>query len=118
MLGRRVIMARHDRPEPAGGSDGKVAVTRADTRPERLEFRDVRGEGVVRHAVALQREAPQRGELPELPLSRRMVHQAEDADPVLGTELVQLLPERLGADLGAQVQPVANAQCPGPPHRP
>ena len=50
------------------------------------------------------------GDVGELPLPGGVVHQADDADPVGGVELVELRLERLGAELGAQVQPVADAQ--------
>ena len=55
-------------------------------------------------------EAAHLGEVGELALARRMIHQADDADPVAVRELAELLGQRLGTDLGAQMQMVADAQ--------
>ena len=65
------------------------------------------------HAVAALGVGAQRRELGELALAGGVVHQADDADAVALGELGQLLGQGLGADLGAQVQPVADAQPPG-----
>ena len=46
----------------------------------------------------------------ELPFAGRVVHQADDADAVLGAELVQLVDQGFRADLGAQVQEMADPQ--------
>ena len=72
--------------------------------------RDVRRELGLGHRPAAGGVVAQLVDVGELPLAGRVVHQADDADVVLGAEVGELVLERLGADLGAQVQQVADAQ--------
>ena len=81
--------------------------------PSARQAGDVRLELVLVHRRGGWRVGAQLGDVGELPLTGRVVHEAEDADAVLGAELGELLDQGLRADLGAQVQPVADAQRPG-----
>ena len=53
----------------------------------------------------------------ELPLARRVIHQANDADFVVGAKLGQFFHQRFRTDLGPQVDMVADRQRPAVAHR-
>ena len=107
----RVVVAGERRAEPPRRRDRRRLVPRAVARARSAASRrDVRLELRLGHARGGRSHSRELGDVGELPLARGVVHQADDADPVLGAELGELLDQRLRAGLGAQVQPVADAQ--------
>ena len=112
-LGRGgVVVAGERGAEAAGLGDGGGLVAGAVPRLQVLEHGDVGLELGLGHGAAAGGVVAQLVDVGELALARGVVHQADDADAVVGREGGELVLEGLGADLGAQVQAVADAQAP------
>ena len=108
----RVVVAGKDSAEAAGlGHDSRLM---GIAQP----VADVHLGGYVVHPIGFRQTVLpsivvlQLGNVPELTLAGGVVHQTDDADLVFRPELGQFLHQRLGTDLGAQVQKMADLQGP------
>ena len=97
-------MAGQHRAIAARGGDGRRLMRRAHPVAKLLLRRDMAHELVRRIAVLAHDIVLELGHVAELPLAGRVVHQADDADAVVGAELVQFLDQRFRTHLGPQVQ--------------
>ena len=98
--------------EPDGGGDGGGLVARAVAAADRDQARR-RAAANSASVIACRpcSVVAHLGDVGELALAGGVVHQADDADAVVRAEFGELLLQRLRADLGAQVQAVADAQA-------
>ncbi len=113
----RVVVAGEDRAEPAGAGDDGRRVPRPHPRSEGLEPGHVRDELRVVQSVPALDEAAHPVDVAELALTGRVVHHADDADPIPVAEFGEFVLKRLRAYLGAQVQAVPDAQQAGADQR-
>jgi hypothetical protein len=96
-------MAGQHRAETLRGIDGGAFMGVAHPVAQGLTRFHMLGEGRLGHAVLAHHVGAVLTDIGELPLPRRVVHQADDADAVIGPELRQLVDQRVGADLGPQM---------------
>ena len=111
----RVVMAGQHGAKTARLGHGGGLMQRAEPVAQRAQTGDMVGKARVIKAVLAADVILQLRQVAKLPLTRGVVHQADDADAVIGAELGQFGYQRFRTDLGPQVQKMADPQrAPGP----
>ena len=118
VLDRGVIVTGQHRAKPAGLGHRRGLMVIAKPRAQIHQVRHMHLEIGGGHVLFAHDILGQLVQIAELTLTGGVVHQADDADAVLGAELFQLGDQGLGTHLGAQVQIVADPQGPFVAQRP
>ena len=116
MLSRGVIMAAQHRAIALGLGHSPGFVALAVLGLQLFQPCDVFDKLIIRHAALLGDIGLELIQAGELPLTWRVIHQADDAHAVLWPELRHFLQQRLRADLGPQMQEMADLEVPRSAH--
>ena len=116
MLGRGVVMAGQRRPQTARGGHRPRLMRRAVPGLQRLFLRDMGQEFRLAQPVFLAHIVAQLREVAKLPRPGGVIHQADNAHPILGAEFRQLIEQRFRTDLGAQMQVMRDPEPVARPH--
>ena len=110
LIGGGVVMAGQHRAVATGFGHGTFLMRRAIFCLHLLEVGHVFGKVGIVHAALFRDIGLERGQVAELALAGGVIHQADDADAILGAEGGHFLEQGFRTDLGAQVQEMADLE--------